>query len=97
MTVAPLQSVRLGLTGREAVAQRVSVFLAMRRGTVPLDRQFGLPGDLLDAPSSRTAARLRAEVVAGLARYVPEVRVVSVEVLADADGRVEPRVTLAFV
>lgn len=96
--VSPIASapVRLGLTGRDAVLQRVALFLATPRGTLPLDRRFGLTASLVDLPGPRAAARLRAEVVEGLARYVPEVRVLAVSVAVQAE-RVVPTVTLEFV
>ena len=94
--VAPNATARLGLTGPEAILQRVATLLATRRGTLPLDRRFGISGQLVDQPARRVAARIRAEIVDGLARYVPEVRVTTVRFVVTGEA-VVPTVGIEFV
>lgn len=88
-------TISLGLTGRAAVLQRVRVLLATARGTVPLDRGFGLDPELLDQTGRRVASRLRADVVDQMQRYVPEARVIRIDVAPAArEGRLAVAVTV---
>ncbi len=78
------------------VLQRVGLRLATPRGSVPLDRSFGLDPDVLDEPLTR-AARLR-QAVADALRTDPDVRLRAVHVDASVGsgrlGRVPVRVEL---
>ena len=103
LTAEPLALVLLGSDGlptAEArlarVLQRVALRLSTPRGSVPLDRAFGLDPDVLDEPLSRVA-RLR-QAVADALRSDPDVRLRAVyvdpSVASGRLGRVPVRVEL---
>lgn len=85
----------LDLTGRAAVLQRLRVLLTTTRGSVPLDRGFGLDPDLLDQPGRRLAALVRADVLDQVQRYIPEASVTRIDVApTGADGRLVVSLTV---
>lgn len=74
-------------TVREEVVQNVDTLLATAPGSVPLARALGTPQDLVDAPESAVGASLQADVIRAVRTYEPRVKVQSVAVTADADGK----------
>lgn len=95
----PIGPVEVGATGLRAIYQNVQTILATIKGTVPLDRTFGINADLVDTPMPLAQSRLTGEVVAAIERWEPRVKVVSVSFVnpgqtETADGRLIPRVRL---
>ncbi len=93
----PLGPVEIGATGVRAVIQNVRTILATVRGTVPLDRTFGIDDTIVDTPAPVAQARLTGAVIEAVERWEPRVKVVKVTwVRLDnsetADGRMVPRV-----
>lgn len=93
----PLGPVEIGATGVRAVIQNVRTILATIKGTVPLDRTFGIDDTIVDNPQPVAQARLTGEVIEAIERWEPRVKVVKVSwVRLDnsetADGRLVPRV-----
>jgi phage baseplate assembly protein W len=75
------------------IAQNVRTILATRVGTVPLDREFGLPWDDLDGPHSLVTARFTAAIVEAIETNEPRVKVTQVTFDGnDRDGVLRPRV-----
>jgi phage baseplate assembly protein W len=64
-------SVTYGLTGVPEVIQNVRTILTTRRGTVPLDRDFGISFDFLDSPVNMTQAKAEQEIFLQLKKYEP--------------------------
>ena len=91
-------SVEIGATGLRGLAQEIRTALATRKGSVPLDRDFGLSWELIDLPLSESRPLLVAEIGRGLERCVPRIRVKSVTFRTDtsgaADGKLTPVVTV---
>jgi phage baseplate assembly protein W len=82
-----------GLTGVREVMQNVRTILTTRRGTVPLDRDFGLSFDFLDSPINTTRAKAEQEIFLQLKKY--ESRAVLKQIIWEADalsGRILPSV-----
>lgn len=83
---------------RLEIIQNVRMILATVKGTVPLDREFGLRTRLVDMPIDRARTLLVREVHEQLRRYEPRAKVVRVICDGDqataADGRLLPRVVL---
>ena len=90
--------VEIGATGLRGLAQEIRTALATRKGSVPLDRDFGLSWELIDLPLPESRPLLVAEIGRGLERCVPRIRVKSVTFKADApgaaDGKLTPVVTV---
>ena len=88
-------SVEIGATGLRGLAQEIRTALATRKGSVALDRDFGLSWELIDLPLPESRPLL---VGRGLERCVPRIKVKSVTFRTDApgaaDGRLTPVVTV---
>ena len=91
-------SVEIGATGLRGLAQEIRTALATRKGSVPLDRDFGLSWELIDLPLPESRPLLVAEIGRGLERCVPRIKVKSVTFRTDtsgaADGKLTPVVTV---
>jgi len=64
-------NITFGLSGVERVMQNVRTLLTTRRGTVPLDRDFGISFDFLDSPVNKTQAKAEQEIFLQMKKYVP--------------------------
>ncbi len=80
------------------ILQNVRMIVATPRGSVPLDRDFGVAWDFLDLPAPSAQAAVSSEIVRQVARYEPRARITRVrwEGATDtaAEGRLFPRVWL---
>jgi len=69
------------------------------RGTVPLDRKFGVDSKIVDIPINRAKAALRADIIETVAKYEPRAQVLGVT-FADSDamtGRLQPAVRIRIL
>lgn len=62
----------------EEIAQNVRTILATLKKTVPMDREFGVDGEIIDLPIAAAQARMSAEIVDAVSRYEPRALVVSI-------------------
>jgi phage baseplate assembly protein W len=86
-------NVSYGLTGVPEVMQNVRTILTTRRGTVPLDRDFGISFDFLDSPINVTRAKAEQEIFLQLKKYEP--RAVLKQIMWETDmisGQITPSV-----
>jgi len=79
---------KLGLKGPEEVLQNVRVILDTPKGTLPLDRNFGVDWSIVDLPIPVAFQRLKAEIVKAVEKYEPRAVINEIEVLPDEDGKV---------
>jgi len=82
-----------GLTGVPEIMQNVRTILTTRRGTVPLDRDFGISFEFLDSPVNKTRAKAEQEIFLQLKKYEP--RVVLRQIIWSSDtmsGQFRPKV-----
>jgi phage baseplate assembly protein W len=77
-------TVTYGLTGIAEVMQNVRTLLTTRRGTVPLDRNFGISFDFLDSPVNRTRAQAEQELFLQIKKYEP--RAVLKQIIWNTNG-----------
>jgi phage baseplate assembly protein W len=63
--------VTFGLSGVPEVMQNVRTILTTRRGTVPLDREFGISQEFLDSPINTARAKVEQEIFLQLKKYEP--------------------------
>ncbi len=89
-------TVRVGAQGLTGLEQEIRMVLGTRKGSVPLDRDFGLSWDFVDLPLAEAMQRMVAEIGRQLERYVPRIRVRDIEFSSDqpVEGRLQPRVTV---
>lgn len=78
-------------TELEEVVQNLRTILSTAVGTVPLDRDFGVPVDLIDQPMPVAQAKLTAQIVKAVHKYEPRATVKRVTYTGDADGRLVPK------
>jgi hypothetical protein len=71
-------AVEVGATGVRQLAQEIRTVLATRKGSVPLDRDFGVSWELIDRPLPAAKQLIIAEVARQLEKYVPRIRFKSI-------------------
>ena len=79
----------VGATGLQGLAQEIRTLLSTRKGSVPLDRDFGIDWSLIDMPLTDAMPQAIAEYSRQIERYVPRVRVVSVKFKQAAGAALE--------
>lgn len=77
----------------EEIMQNVTTIVTTVRGTVPLDREFGISADILDAPMNRQQ-RLIAEVAEAIEKFEPRARLRRIEFVGNENGELNPTLTL---
>ena len=82
----------------DEVAQNVRVIINTPKGTVPLDRDFGLDFTVLDRPMPVAKALMEVDIVDQVGTYEPRARVLEVKWLRDdalaMDGSVQCQVLI---
>lgn len=85
-------------TEAEEIIQNVRTILTTRRGSVPLDRAFGIDTALIDLPVTAIKGRLTTEIIEAVERFEPRVEVKEVKFVGDAaDGAVYPVVKVVIL
>lgn len=72
------ENIVIGATGLTGLAQEIRTVLTTRKGSVPLDRDFGLDWSFLDRPLAAALPRYVGEVSRQLEKYVQRIRVLEV-------------------
>lgn len=90
------QTLKLGLTGIDEIIQNVKLILNTPKGSVPLDREFGIDWSVIDRPINKIIPKLKAHVIKQIHKYEPRARVkkVIVEESEVADGKLRIKVLL---
>ncbi len=93
-----LENVVIGATGIQEIIQNVKTILATAKGSVPLDRDFGVDGVMVDEPVTVVRARRTADIIDAIQTYEPRVQVTGVQWSgADTDtvdGRLQPTIQI---
>ena len=76
-------------TVEEEVLQNVRMIAGIWRGSVALDREFGIDSGLLDAPIGQVSGQLTAELTSAISTYEPRARLKGLKI-ERSDGRLEP-------
>ena len=77
----------------EEIIQNVSMIVTTLKGTVPLDREFGISVEILDAPMNRQT-RLIAEIADAIEKFEPRARLRRIEFVGNENGELNPTLTL---
>ena len=77
-TTLPAEIV-IGADGLTAVAQEVRTLLATPKGSVALDRNFGVSWDVMDLAMPGAKQVIIAEVASQIEKYIPRVRFKKIE------------------
>lgn len=88
--------IRIGATGLAGLEQEIRTVLATRKGSVPLDRDFGLSWEFVDKPMTEAMPYMVAEIGQQLERFVPRIRVrdISFTSAEPVEGVLQPTVTV---
>lgn len=82
------------------VLQNVRTILATRKGTVPLDRDFGLEWEHVDKPIHIAKALIQAEIIEAVEGWEPRAVIDKIEFGEQAedamDGLLNPIITLSI-
>lgn len=69
------------------ILQNVRTILLTLKKSVPMDREFGVSGSILDLPIAAAQAKLTVEIVAAVNKYEPRAQVLNVSYRGDgAEG-----------
>lgn len=74
----------------EEIFQNVRSILSTPKGSVPLDREFGIDLSYLDSPTPVAEAKLTTEIIVAVKRYEPRVSVTAVSFTGDLNGKLKP-------
>lgn len=81
----------------EEVLQNVMAIILTTKGSVPLDREFGINGNLLDAPIN-SQSKLTTELAEAIKKYEPRARLQGITFGGNmADGELKPTVRIEIV
>lgn len=81
----------------EEIVQNVRMVLSTVKGTVPMDRSFGISAGCLDSPQGLARVKAQGEIVESIKRCEPRAKIKSVEYRGDGvNGELEIVVNLLF-
>lgn len=93
--------IEIGAEGINEIIQNIRTILATVKGTVPLDRSFGVDIGFLDEPIPLSRALYTSEVVRAIKEHEPRVEVVKIlwdQESADLmDGKQKPTVRIKII
>lgn len=90
------KGIRIGATGLDGLEQEIRMLLATRKGSVPLDRDYGLTWDYVDLPMPEALPYMISEIAGQLEKYVPRIKVRDIMFKSDdpVEGILQPTVTV---
>lgn len=74
------------------ILQNLRTIITTTRYSVPLDRDFGINAEMLDAPINVAQARLQSEMITAIKKYEPRVEITSISFTGPDDGVLVPKV-----
>lgn len=78
------------------ILQNVRTILATTKGTIPLDREFGIDGSVIDMPTMQAQAYLTNEIFQAIRRYEPRVSIDNITFDGDISGKLIPKVVITI-
>lgn len=100
LEIKPLSDIKLQPQNTlEEIIQNINTILSTPKGTVPLDRDFGIDWSFVDNPMPEAKMTLRQEIVSALKKYEPRVVVLSISFKQSdaADGSLIPIINFEVV
>ncbi|GAA0206097.1 GPW/gp25 family protein [Selenomonas dianae] len=76
----------------EEVLQNVRMIISTIKYSVPMDREFGIDGAVIDRPVNVAKAHLSNEIFRAVRRYEPRAVIESIDFDGDESGRLTPRI-----
>lgn len=78
------------------ILQNVRTILATTKGTIPLDREFGIDGSVIDMPTVQAQAYLTNEIFQAIRRYEPRVSIDNITFDGEITGKLIPKVVITI-
>ncbi|MFP8919756.1 GPW/gp25 family protein [Megasphaera indica] len=78
------------------ILQNVRTILATTKGTIPLDREFGIDGSVIDMPTMQAQAYLTNEIFQAIRRYEPRVSIDNITFDGEITGKLIPKVVITI-
>lgn len=78
------------------ILQNVRTILATTKGTIPLDREFGIDGSVIDMPTMQAQAYLTNEIFRAIRRYEPRVSIDNITFDGEIAGKLIPKVVITI-
>ena len=79
----------------EEVLQNVRTIITTIKGSIPLDRAFGIDGEVVDLPINVARAKLTNEIFRAIRLYEPRAVIEGITFEADLNGRLSPTVEVS--
>lgn len=80
----------------EEIPQNVRTILSTVKGSVPLDRDFGIDASYVDAPMPVAKAKLASEIMQAIRTYEPRANVTHVDFTGEMSGLLKPRIEVSI-
>ncbi len=80
----------------EEVIQNVRTILTTIKYSVPLDREFGIHGAVIDLPVNVAKAKMTNEIFQGIRHYEPRAVIESISFEGEQTGRLIPTVEVSI-
>ena len=98
ITIDPGNVNLMPTTELEEIAQNVNMIISTMKYSVPMDREFGISGRMIDEPIASAQAHLSAEFAAAIRKFEPRARLQKAFFLGDeTDGQLKVRLRLEVV
>ena len=76
----------------EEVMQNVRMVISTVKYSVPMDREFGIDGAVIDRPINIAKARITNEIFRAVRRYEPRAVIESIDFEGDESGQLTPTI-----
>lgn len=81
-------------TEKEEILQNVRTILGTIKGSIPLDRSFGIDPSIIDLPISVAQAKLSNEIFQSIKRYEPRVSISAIKFIGSIQGELQAEVKI---
>ena len=78
----------------EEVLQNVRTIISTIKHSVPMDREFGIDGAIIDRPINIAKAHLSNEIFRAVRRYEPRAVIESIDFDGDESGELTPTIKI---
>ncbi|MBQ4432482.1 MAG: GPW/gp25 family protein, partial [Synergistaceae bacterium] len=80
----------------EEVVQNIRTIITTAKYSVPLFREFGVDGELVDIPSLEASAKLKADIIMAVRKYEPRAKITRINFEPDNDGKLSLRISITL-
>lgn len=83
-------------TTTEEVLQNVRTIISTIKYEIPLDRGFGIDGDVIDMPMQQARAKLTQEIFRAVRQYEPRAIIEFISFSGNESGRLTPKLEVSI-